>query len=44
MRACFSGACFVQAFMRETQQAFLEAHVEAFEFFGGCSRPSATTT
>jgi len=35
MRACFSGACFVRAFMRETQQAFLEAHVEAFEFFGG---------
>ena len=36
MRACFSGACFVQAFPRETQQAFLEAHVLAFEFFGGC--------
>jgi transposase len=36
MRACFSGACFVQAFGRETQQAFLEAHVAAFEFFGGC--------
>jgi transposase len=35
MRACFSGGCFVQAFTRETQQAFLEAHVEAFEFFGG---------
>jgi hypothetical protein len=27
MRACFSGACFVIAFTRETQQAFLEAHV-----------------
>jgi transposase len=36
MRACFSGACFVGAFPRETQQAFLEAHVQAFEFFGGC--------
>jgi transposase len=36
MRACFSGACFVAAFPRETQQAFLEAHVQAFEFFGGC--------
>jgi transposase len=36
MRACFSGGCFVQAFGRETQQAFLEAHVAAFEFFGGC--------
>jgi transposase len=35
MRACFSGGCFVQAHSRETQQAFLEAHVEAFEFFGG---------
>jgi len=35
MRACFSGACFVQAHTRETQQAFLEAHVEALEFFGG---------
>jgi len=35
MRACFSGGCFVQAFTRETQQAFLEGHVEAFEFFGG---------
>jgi transposase len=35
MRACFSGACFVQAYTRETQQAFLEAHVEALEFFGG---------
>jgi transposase len=36
MRACFSGACFVVAFPRCTQQAFLEAHVAAFEFFGGC--------
>src|SRR5581483_11883711 len=35
MRACFSGAAFVTCFERETQQAFLEAHVEAFEFFGG---------
>ena len=36
MRACFSGACFVLAFGRETQQAFLEAHVEALSFYGGC--------
>ena len=36
MRPCFSGACFVMAFERCTQQAFLEAHVEAFSFFGGC--------
>jgi len=35
MRACFSGAAFVTCFERESQQAFLEAHVEAFEFFGG---------
>ena len=35
MRACFSGAAFVIAFERQTQQAFLEAHVEAFGFFGG---------
>lgn len=35
MRACYSGAGFAMAFERETQQAFLEAHVEAFEWFGG---------
>jgi transposase len=35
MRACYSGAAFVMAFERGTQQAFLEAHVEAFHFFGG---------
>ena len=35
MRSCFSGACFVQAHTRCTQQAFLEGHVAAFEFFGG---------
>jgi transposase len=35
MRACFSGAEFVVAFESESQQAFLEAHVAAFEFFGG---------
>lgn len=35
MRACFSGAAFVIAFERQTQQAFLEGHVEAFRFFGG---------
>ncbi|HEX6025123.1 MAG TPA: IS21 family transposase [Solirubrobacter sp.] len=35
MRACFSGACFVQAHTRESQQAFLEGHVAGFEFFGG---------
>jgi transposase len=35
MRACFSGGCFVQAHTRENQQAFLEGHVAALEFFGG---------
>ena len=35
MRACYSGAAFVIAFERQSQQAFLEAHVEAFNFFGG---------
>jgi transposase len=36
MRACHSGASFVIAFERETQQAFLEGHVAALEWFGGC--------
>jgi transposase len=35
MRACFSGAAFVVAFMDETQQAFLEGHVRALEWHGG---------
>ncbi|HTX08373.1 MAG TPA: IS21 family transposase [Solirubrobacteraceae bacterium] len=35
MRSCFSGACFVQAQLRETQQAFLEGHIAAFAFFEG---------
>jgi transposase len=35
MRASFSGAAFCQASLVETQQAFLELHVEAFEWFGG---------
>jgi transposase len=35
MRSCFSGACFVLAHTRENQQAFLEGHVGAFEFFDG---------
>lgn len=35
MRACYSGAAFVMAFERQTQQAFLEGHVQAFRFFGG---------
>jgi transposase len=35
MRACYSGARFVLAFERQTRQAFLEAHLDAFDFFGG---------
>ena len=35
MRACYSGAGFVMAFERETQQAFLEGHVAALEWFAG---------
>ena len=38
MRACFSGACFVMAFETQSQQAFFEGHVAAFEFFSAvCS-------
>lgn len=35
MRSCFSGAAFAMASPVETQQAFLEGHVEAFSWFGG---------
>jgi transposase len=35
MRASFSGAAFCQASLVETQQAFLECHVQAFAWFGG---------
>jgi transposase len=35
MRASFSGAAFCQASLVETQQAFLELHAEAFDWFGG---------
>jgi transposase len=35
MRASFSGAAFCQASPVATQQAFLELHVQAFEWFGG---------
>jgi transposase len=35
MRASFSGAAFCQASLVETQQAFLELHVDAFEWFDG---------
>lgn len=35
MRASFSGAAFCQASLAETQQAFLELHVQAFGWFDG---------
>jgi transposase len=35
MRSCFSGAAFSIASPVETQQAFLEGHVQAFGWFGG---------
>ena len=36
MRACASGAAFHWPLRATTQQAFLEAHVRAFEHFDGC--------
>ena len=35
MRSCFSGACFVMAFESQSQQAFLEGHVHALDWFTG---------
>lgn len=35
MRACHSGKEFHCAYLRQTQQAFLEAHIAAFHYFGG---------
>src|SRR5450631_4092065 len=35
MRSCFSGACFVMAFESQCQQAFLEGHVHALDWFSG---------
>lgn len=35
LRAMYSGAAFHKAYLRATQQALLEAHEEAFAFFGG---------
>lgn len=35
MRACASGKEFHTAFLTQNQQAFLEAHASAFEYFGG---------
>jgi transposase len=38
MRAMASGAAFHRAYLRATQQAFLEAHEAAFAYFGGVFR------
>lgn len=35
MRACYSGKEFHMAFSHQNQQAFLEGHVAAFNYFGG---------
>lgn len=35
MRACHSGKEFHCAYLRQTQQAFIEAHIAAFHHFGG---------
>jgi len=37
-RLCHSSASFVRAYARETQEALLDGHVRAFEFFGGVPR------
>ena len=34
MRLAYSGACYVQLFPHQRQEAFLAAHVDAFRFFG----------
>ena len=36
-----SDDCFVPAFPAETTEAFLEGHVRAFAFFGGCASPKS---
>lgn len=38
MRSMASGGAFHRAYLRATQQAFLEAHEEAFGYFGGVFR------
>ena len=35
MRSMASGAAFHRAYLHATQQAFLEAHEHAFDYFGG---------
>ena len=41
MRMCHSGASFVYPYERATQEALLDGHVKAFEFFGAVARTLA---
>jgi len=41
MRMCQSGASFVYPYERATQEALLDGHVRAFEFFGAVARTVA---
>mgnify|MGYP006290298933 CR=1 FL=1 len=41
MRLCHSKASFVRAYHRQTQEALLDGHVRAFDFFGGVPRRMA---
>ena len=38
VRLCYSRMCFVVAYPRETQEMVFDAHMRAFEFFGGVTR------
>jgi len=38
VRLCYSRASYVRAYPTEKQEAFLDGHVRAFEFFGGVPR------
>jgi len=44
MRSMASGAAYHRAYLRATQQAFLEAHELAFHYFGGYFASFATIT
>lgn len=41
VRLCYSRASYVRAYPTEKQEAFLDGHVRAFEFFGGVPRRGA---
>lgn len=44
MRLSSSGRAFHVAYGTQAQEAFLEGHVKAFEYFRGCPAGSVTTT